>query len=133
MEEGSWKAANSTASRGLAQATPTPAPHQSASTRNYSTDARTGAAPALVLSAGPSPSPGLERLHQHNKTRGSLWPSLAALPAAPGPGDLKASSPVTAAHGGEANTGAGGGTPAWVGIKLQAARGGEWDPASSRG
>lgn len=132
MEEGSWKAANSTASRGLAQATPTPAPHECPHPE-LQHRRRAGAAPALVLSAGPSPSPGLERLHQHNKTRGSLWPSLAALPAAPGPRDLKASSPVTAAHGGEAKTGAGGGTPAWVGIKLQAARRGEWDPASRRG
>lgn len=56
----------------------------------------------------PSPSPGLERLHQHNKTRGSRWPSLSALPAVPGPRELKASSPVTAAHGGEAKTGRGG-------------------------
>ena len=28
-----------------------------------------GAARALVLSAWPGPSPGLERLHHHNKTR----------------------------------------------------------------
>lgn len=133
MEEGSWEAANFTSTRGLAQAIPTPAPHQSTHTRNYSTDSRKGAARALVLSAGPSPSPGLERLRQHNKTRGSLWPSLAALPAAPGPRDLKASSPVTAAHGGKAKPGTGGGTPAWVGIKLQAAKGGECGPSSSRG
>lgn len=45
----------------------------------------------MVLSARPGPSPGLERLHHHNKTCGALWPSLAPLPDARGPKDL---SPV---------------------------------------
>lgn len=93
---------------------------------------RTGAARTLVLSAGPSPSPGLKRLHQHNKTPGGLWPSLAALPAAPGPRDLSFVPPNRRPARQRAGRG-GRRKPARVGIKLQAVRGGECGPSLEPG
>ena len=129
MEEGSWKAANSASTEpSLGRFPPQPYARTPAPGTKAQRLPERGAARAFVLSAGPGPSSGLERIHHHNKTsRGPA--ALARVPSCrSGPRDLRAPSPVTAASGcegrpGVGGWGVGGGRPAWAGLKLQAARG----------
>lgn len=119
-EEGSWKAANS-ASTGdwLRQFPPQlhtkpPAP----GTKAQRLPSR-GAARAFVQSAWPGPSPGLERLHNHSKTRrepGALARVLSRSVGSQSP------VPHNRRHWQQGKTWGAGRRPAWARIKLQAAR-----------